>query len=46
MIRFSKLFFLLSILFIAPGSIAFSQQQGPDMAWPLCGRITENPLQL
>jgi len=43
MIRFSGLLFLLSIIFVASASEVFSQQLDPDMAWPLCGRITENP---
>ncbi|NIT13258.1 MAG: peptidoglycan DD-metalloendopeptidase family protein, partial [Candidatus Dadabacteria bacterium] len=34
---------LLSIIFFLSVPKAFSQQFDPDMAWPLCGRITENP---
>ncbi|NIP38907.1 MAG: M23 family metallopeptidase [Candidatus Dadabacteria bacterium] len=39
--RFSTLLFLT--LFIVSALEALSQQFDPDMAWPLCGRITENP---
>ena len=43
LLRLSGILFLLSILFITPSSQVFSQQFDPDMAWPLCGRIIENP---
>jgi len=43
LLRLSGLLFLLSIILITSGSEVYSQQFDPNMAWPLCGRITENP---
>ena len=34
---------LFFIIITCPHTDLFSQQFDPDMAWPLCGRITENP---